>query len=198
MNHVHELTSISHELYVHFACSEALEQRFNCWTWVGWKIKSQDKFPSINEAISYSHISILSGLRKHSCETWKVVRLPRSRAEVVAASLSDPLSVVRALSTLIHFILKCLFLAAIEGICSDESCDSHRTLLNTPLGSLKWPTTGLNGVALVMWQLQQWVLLNTPPFHTSAQELNVFDLNPHSLNTGAVCFTFSSVEDSQQ
>eukprot|EP00577_Skeletonema_sp_RCC1716_P008168 CAMPEP_0113382070 /NCGR_PEP_ID=MMETSP0013_2-20120614/5641_1 /TAXON_ID=2843 ORGANISM="Skeletonema costatum, Strain 1716" /NCGR_SAMPLE_ID=MMETSP0013_2 /ASSEMBLY_ACC=CAM_ASM_000158 /LENGTH=746 /DNA_ID=CAMNT_0000264543 /DNA_START=228 /DNA_END=2465 /DNA_ORIENTATION=- /assembly_acc=CAM_ASM_000158 len=88
------------------------------------------------------------------------VRLPRSRAEVVAASLSDPLSVVRALSTLIHFILKCLFLAAIEGICSDESCDSHRTLLNTPLGSLKWPTTGLNGVALVMWQLQQCCMLH--------------------------------------
>ena len=83
------------------------------------------------------------------------VRLPRSKAEVVAASLSDPLSVVRALSTLIHFILKCAFLAAIEGMCSDESCESHRTLLTTTWGSLRWPTTGLNGLALVMWTLQQ-------------------------------------------
>ncbi|KAL7459592.1 hypothetical protein ACHAWC_011345 [Mediolabrus comicus] len=40
------------------------------------------------------------------------VRLPRSKAEVVAASLSDPLSVVRAVSTLIHFLLACAFLAA--------------------------------------------------------------------------------------
>lgn len=83
------------------------------------------------------------------------VRLPRTRAEVVAASLSDPLSRVRAISTLIHFVLKCLFLAAIEGMCSDASCQSHRTLLATRWGSLKWPTTGLNGVALFMWQLQQ-------------------------------------------
>lgn len=83
------------------------------------------------------------------------VRLPRSKAEVVIASLSDPLSVVRLLSTLIHFILKCTFLAAIEGMCSEESCGSHRTLLTTPWGSLKWPTTGLNGLALAMWQLQQ-------------------------------------------
>ena len=89
------------------------------------------------------------------CRYLRTVRLPRSKAEVLAASLSDPLSVVRALSTFIHFILKCFILAAIEGVCSDESCESHRTLLTTPWGSLKWPTTGLNGVALVMWQLQQ-------------------------------------------
>ena len=83
------------------------------------------------------------------------VRLPRSKAEVVAASLSDPLSVVRAVSTLIHFLLACAFLAACEGMCSDEDCDSHRTLLTTPWGALKWPTTGLNGLALAMWKLQQ-------------------------------------------
>jgi hypothetical protein len=83
------------------------------------------------------------------------VRLPRSKAEVVVASLSDPLSIVRALSTLIHFMMKCIFLAAIEGMCSEESCESHRTLLTTPWGLLKWPTTGLNGLALAMWQLQQ-------------------------------------------
>lgn len=89
------------------------------------------------------------------CRYLRTVRLPRSKAEVVTASLADPLSVVRALSTFIHFILKCFILAAIEGVCSAESCESHRTLLTTSWGSLKWPTTGLNGVALVMWQLQQ-------------------------------------------
>ncbi|KAL7492094.1 hypothetical protein ACHAWT_001311 [Skeletonema menzelii] len=100
-----------------------------------------------------------------ACETCggrylRSVRLPRSKAEVVAASLSDPLSRVRALSTLVHFVLKCLFLAAIEGMCSDASCQSHRTLITTPWGSLKWPTTGLNGVALFMWQLQQCCMLH--------------------------------------
>lgn len=89
------------------------------------------------------------------CRYLRTVRLPRSKAEVVTASLADPLSLVRALSTFIHFILKCFIFAAIEGVCSDERCESHLTLLTTSWGSLKWPTTGLNGVALVLWQLQQ-------------------------------------------
>lgn len=100
-----------------------------------------------------------------SCKTCggrylRSVRLPRSKAEVIAASLSDPLSVVRALSTLIHFLFTCAFLAACEGMCPEETCKSHRTLLTTPCGVLKWPTTGLNGLALAMWQLQQCCMLH--------------------------------------
>ena len=90
----------------------------------------------------------------------RTVRLPRSKWEVVAASLSDPISMMRAASTFIHFILACAFLAACEGMCADDSCDSHRTLLSAPLGLLKWPTTGLNGFALAWWQLQQYCMLH--------------------------------------
>ncbi len=90
----------------------------------------------------------------------RTVRLPRSRWEVLAASLSDPISLMRAVSTLIHFVLACAFLAACEGMCSDASCSSHRILLTTPLGELKWPTTGLNGLALAWWQLQQCCMLH--------------------------------------
>ena len=67
---------------------------------------------------------------------------------------------MRAASTFVHFILACAFLAACEGMCSDDSCDSHRTLLSTPLGLLKWPITGLNGFALAWWQLQQCCMLH--------------------------------------
>ncbi|KAL9191097.1 hypothetical protein ACHAXT_000803 [Thalassiosira profunda] len=99
------------------------------------------------------------------CETcgWqflRTVRLPRSKWEVLAASLSDPISVMRAWSTFIHFVLVCTFLAACEGMCTDASCDSHRTLLTTKMGVLKWPTTGLNGLALAWWQLQQCCMLH--------------------------------------
>jgi len=91
----------------------------------------------------------------------RTVRLPRSKWEVLAASLSDPLSMMRAASTFIHFILACAFLAACEGMCFDDSCTKyHRTLLTTPLGVLKWPTTGLNGFALAWWQLQQCCMLH--------------------------------------
>mmetsp|Transcript_33279 Transcript_33279/g.61321 ORF Transcript_33279/g.61321 Transcript_33279/m.61321 type:complete len:165 (+) Transcript_33279:589-1083(+) len=65
-----------------------------------------------------------------------------------------------AASTFVHSILACAFLAACEGMCSDASCDSHRTLFSTPLGLLKWPTTGLNGFALAWWPLQQCCMLH--------------------------------------
>ncbi len=99
------------------------------------------------------------------CETCGVrylrtVRLPRSKSEVIASSLADPISMLRAASTFIHFVLACAFLAACEGVCSDTSCLTHRTLLDTPLGLLKWPTTGLNGFALAWWQLQQCCMLH--------------------------------------
>ena len=66
----------------------------------------------------------------------------------------------RAASTMVHFVLVCIFLAACEGMCSDSSCESHRTLLSTTSGVLKWPTTGLNGFALAWWQLQQCCMLH--------------------------------------
>jgi len=99
------------------------------------------------------------------CETCGVrflrtVRLPRSKSEVIASSLADPISMLRAASTFVHFVLACAFLAACEGVCSDASCLTHRTLLDTPLGLLKWPTTGLNGFALAWWQLQQCCMLH--------------------------------------
>ncbi|KAL7545374.1 hypothetical protein ACHAWF_010943 [Thalassiosira exigua] len=94
------------------------------------------------------------------CQFLRTVRLPRSKWEVVAASLSDPMSVMRATSTIIHFVLACAFLAACEGMCSDASCNSHRVLLNTSIGVMKWPTTGLNGFALAWWQLQQCCMLH--------------------------------------
>jgi len=88
----------------------------------------------------------------------RTVRLPRSKREILTASLSDPISLMRAASTFVHFVLACLFLAACEGMCLDGSCDSHRMLFNTPM--LKWPTTGLNGFALAWWQLQQCCMLH--------------------------------------
>ena len=90
----------------------------------------------------------------------RVVRLPRSKWEVLAASLSDPISLLRALSTFVHFIFVCVFLAACEGMCSEVECSTHRTLLSTPLGELKWPTSGLNGFALAFWQLWQCCMLH--------------------------------------
>jgi len=45
-------------------------------------------------------------------------------------------------------------------MCEDASCESHRTLLRTRLGSFEWPTTGLNGLALAWWQLQQCCMLH--------------------------------------
>ena len=97
------------------------------------------------------------------CETcgWRflrTVRLPRSKWEVLAASLSDPISLMRALSTFVHFLLVCAFIAACEGMCSE--CDTHRILMTTSLGVFKWPTTGLNGFALAYWQLQQCCMLH--------------------------------------
>jgi len=90
----------------------------------------------------------------------RTVRLPRSKWEVLAASLSDPIALIRAASTFTHFILSCTFIAACEGICTDDSCGSHRILFSTSLGFLKWPTTGLNGFALAWWQLQQCCMLH--------------------------------------
>eukprot|EP01082_Thalassiosira_pseudonana_P011906 g10569.t1 g10569 contig4:2120980-2123718(-) len=89
----------------------------------------------------------------------RTVRLPRNKSEVIASSLADPLAMIRALSTFVHFLLACLFLAVCEGMCSGTSCAS-RTVFNTSLGPLKWPTTGMNGFALAWWQLQQCCMLH--------------------------------------
>ena len=94
------------------------------------------------------------------CRYVRTVRLPRNKWEVLAASLSDPTSLFRAASTFAHFLLVCLFISACEGICPADECTTHRTILTTSIGVLKWPTTGLNGVALAFWQLQQTLMLH--------------------------------------
>mmetsp|Transcript_34433 Transcript_34433/g.83302 ORF Transcript_34433/g.83302 Transcript_34433/m.83302 type:complete len:235 (-) Transcript_34433:1051-1755(-) len=45
-------------------------------------------------------------------------------------------------------------------MCEDASCELQRTLLRTRLGSFEWPATGLNGLALAWWQLQQCCMLH--------------------------------------
>jgi len=94
------------------------------------------------------------------CRYVRTVRLPRNKWEVLVSSLSDPTSLIRAASTFAHFLLVSLFIAACEGICPADECTTHRSILTTSIGVLKWPTTGLNGVALAFWQLQQTLMLH--------------------------------------
>ena len=134
---------------------------------VGWGWRHRADNPNIEEENSVAAVDDMGRFRSPSasCDRCggrfvRTVRLPRSRWEVLTASLSDPISMMRAVSTFIHFVFACAFLAACEGMCTDASCSSHRILLSTPLGVLKWPTTGLNGLALAWWQLQQCCMLH--------------------------------------
>jgi hypothetical protein len=134
---------------------------------VGWGWRNPADNDNIEDDDSVTAVDDMGRFRSPSatCDRCgerfvRTVRLPRSRWEVLTASLSDPISMMRAVSTFIHFVLACAFLAACEGMCSDASCSSHRILLSTPLGVLKWPTTGLNGLALAWWQLQQCCMLH--------------------------------------
>jgi len=88
------------------------------------------------------------------------VRLPYGAIEVLLASLVDPLSLARAFSTFVHFLLCCLFIAGIEGMYqpSDLNSDNYLTFDYPPFFALKWPNE--SGWQLAGWQLQQCLMLH--------------------------------------
>jgi hypothetical protein len=98
----------------------------------------------------------------HHCGTTysRSVRLPYNAKEVLLVSLVDPLSLLRAFSTFIHFLLACFLVSAVEAL-SDPS-DQSVVLCNlSPYLLLKWPrTNSWASWALAWWQLQRCCLLH--------------------------------------
>jgi hypothetical protein len=121
---------------------------------------------AVNEANEFSHNPKAIC---HKCQTRysRSVRLPYNAKEVFLASLVDPLSLLRAFSTFIHFLLACFLLSTIEGLFDDTHNDHQQDDRNrdtivifhlSPIFLLKWPTR--HGFALAWWQLQRCCLLH--------------------------------------
>jgi hypothetical protein len=94
-----------------------------------------------------------------TCQTTycRSVRLPYNAKEVILVSLVDRLSLLRAFSTFIHFLLACFVISAIEAL-SDPDDQSIVVLNASPHLLLKWPRN--NAWALAWWQLQRCCLLH--------------------------------------
>jgi hypothetical protein len=86
------------------------------------------------------------------------IRLPRSITEVVFCSLSDPLALERALSTLCYFVIIMFFIALGED--RGYSTDGQDAFISVFNISLSWPHRTWKGVALAWWQLQQSCMLH--------------------------------------
>jgi hypothetical protein len=89
----------------------------------------------------------------------RALRLPHSILEVLLTSLSDNLSILRAISTFVHFLLCIVFIGAVEAKYNDNICDNISISLTEDV-VIKWPRNVWKGAALAWWQLQQCCMLH--------------------------------------
>ncbi len=139
--------------------------------WVSYDSPIPDYDGQINGSASRNPVQVdednkftssLAKCSKCGVQFSRALRLPRTIPEIVFASLSDRLAVLRAISTLLHFLLCIGFIAALEGKYADREGISYNLIDVSPFSSftLKWPSSIWKGIALAWWQLQQCCMLH--------------------------------------
>ena len=151
--------------------------------WVSYDLTNANEFHrtrdgAITSPISVNALNQFISPDAKCCNCGEVyertVRLPRSISEVVLSSLSDPLALARALSTVAYFTICIFIIASIEeGRCVHGYYENDIGLINT-WTLFRWPNRTWKGIALAWWQLQQSCMLHilfSPRFAAVVEQL---------------------------